>query len=71
MTVLAHEHAAQIIPRQRRLELTQLVGVEFVDLDPVFAAQIPRKTVLFRAVRGAIDIKVAEAGARGPRLQRR
>ena len=35
--VLAHQQPADILARQRRFELTQLVGVEFVDLDPVVA----------------------------------
>jgi uncharacterized protein (DUF1778 family) len=37
MSVLAHQHAADIIARQRRLELSQFIGIELVDLDPVFA----------------------------------
>src|SRR5258708_16249858 len=70
MPVLAHQHAAHIIARQRGLELAQLVGVEFVDLDTVLAAQVPRQAILLRAFGRTIDIEMAEPvdqvlGARG------
>src|SRR5712675_820052 len=60
MPVLAHQHAAHIIARQRGLELAQLVGVEFIDLDAVLAPQIPRQAILLRAFGGTIDIEMAE-----------
>ena len=58
--VLAHQDAAHVIARQGGFELTQLIGVEFVDLDPVLAAQLPGEPVLCQALRGAVDIKMAE-----------
>ena len=50
VAVLAHQQAAHIVARQGGLELAQLVGVEFVDLDPVLAAQIPGEAILFQAL---------------------
>ena len=61
MSILAHEHAADIVSRQRGFELTQFVSVEFVDLDPIFGSQLPGEMILSQAVRGAIDIEMAEA----------
>ncbi len=58
--VLAHQDAADIIARQGGFELAQLVGVEFVGLDPVLAAQFPGEPVLFQALRRAVDVKMAE-----------
>jgi len=52
MPVLAHQQAADILARQCRFELTQFVGVEFVDLDPVVMPQIPGEAVLCQPFRG-------------------
>src|SRR3954453_4362413 len=77
MAVLAHLQAAHVIARQSRLELTQLIGVEFVGLDAVFPAQIPGSLVLVEALERPIHIKIAEAmdetlgaGVPGQRLER-
>ena len=61
MSVLAHQHAVDIVSRQRGFELAQFVSVEFVDLDPIFPPQLPGEVILSRAFRGAIDIEMAEA----------
>src|SRR5271169_5430956 len=61
MSVLAHEHATDIVARQSRFELTQFIGVEFVDLHAVLAPQFPGEAILSQAFRRAIDIEVAEA----------
>ncbi len=61
MSVLAHQDAANIVARQGRFQLAQLVGVEFVDFDPILAAQFPGEPVLFRPLRRTIDVEVAEA----------
>ena len=60
MPVLSDEHAAHVVARQRGLELAQFVGVEFVDLDPVLAPQIPGKPILRQAFGRAVDIEMAE-----------
>jgi hypothetical protein len=61
VSVLAHQHAVDIVSRQRGFELAQFVSVEFVDLDPIFPPQLPGEVILSRAFRGAIDIEMAEA----------
>ena len=61
VSILAYQQAADIVARQSGLELAQFVGIEFVDLDPVFAPQFPGQSVLFQASRGAVDIEVAQA----------
>src|ERR1700731_2067940 len=60
MPVLAHQHAAYVIARQRGLELAQLVGVEFIDLETVLAAQGPPRAILPPPSGGRIDIEMAE-----------
>src|SRR5262245_30060681 len=60
MAVLAHRQAAHVVARQSRLELTQLISVEFVDLDSVFAAQVPGGVVLFQALKRPVHIKMAK-----------
>ena len=37
VSILAYQQAADIVARQSGLELAQFVGIELVDLDPVFA----------------------------------
>src|ERR1700736_4267891 len=71
MPVLAHQYASHIIARQRGLELAQLVGVEFIDLDAVLATQVPRQAILLRAFGGTIDIEMAEPVEPGPQRRRR
>jgi hypothetical protein len=41
-----------------RAPLAQLIGVEFVDLDPVLAPQFPGEAILLQAFGGAIDIEM-------------
>ena len=61
MPVLADQHAARVVARQSGLQLAQFVGVEFVDLDPVLAPQVPGEPILFRTIGRAVDVKMAEA----------
>src|SRR5262245_61843758 len=77
MAVLAHQQAAHVVARQSWLELTQLIGVEFVDLDAVLAAQVPGRGVLGEALERPVHIKMAEtmdktlgAGVADQRLER-
>ena len=71
MSVLAHEHAADIIARERRFELAQLVSVEFVDLDPNQLADRVRSRVVVDG-RNCLDVqKWQQAGWRVHCLGRR
>ncbi len=56
VAVLAHQNAAYVVARQSGFELAQFVGVEFVDFDPVLAAQFPGEPVLFQPLRRAINV---------------
>ena len=60
MPVLAHQQPADILARQRRFELAQLVGIEFVDLHPVFAPQRPGEAILSETFSGAVDVEMAQ-----------
>src|ERR1700731_4795688 len=58
--VLAPQEAADVLARQYRFELAQLVGVEFVDLDPVFAPQRPGEAILCETFGGAVDVEMPQ-----------
>ena len=59
--VLPHQYPADIVARQRGLQLAQFVGVEFVDLDPILAPHIPGEPILLEAFGRTVDIEMAEA----------
>ena len=61
MPVFADQHAMRVVARQSGLQLAQFVGVEFVDLDPVLAPQIPGEPILRQAFGRAVDIEMTEA----------
>src|SRR5262245_60640872 len=61
MAVLAHDDALDVVAREVRLQLAQLLLRELIPTDPVIAAQAPRQTLLLPAGGRAIDEQVAPA----------
>src|SRR5262249_12255851 len=61
MAVLPHQQTADVVARQSRFELAQLIGVKFVDLDAVFAAQLPGSVVFAQALERPVHVKMTEA----------
>src|SRR5260370_1366202 len=57
--ILARQQPADKFARQRRFELAQFVGAEFVDLDAILAAQGPGEAILRQCFLGAVDVEMA------------